>query len=146
MAKNRFFTQGLNAPLLASPVPLASASPVFLHTKTLTVFASVFFVGFVRPQWSIVTWRQGGRALLPCCRFTVSANLNRIAEHRFFACCEAFTSLAVGEVAVEVLVVGVAVPWFEADEWRAALAWGPEAPVGEVLGDDGERFAALRLS
>lgn len=42
MAKNRFFTQGLNAPLLASPVPLASATPVFMHIKTLTDFASVF--------------------------------------------------------------------------------------------------------
>lgn len=42
MAKNRFFTQGLNAPLLASPVPLAIASLVFMHTKTLTDFASVF--------------------------------------------------------------------------------------------------------
>ena len=73
----------------------------------------------------------------------MSANLNRIAEHRFFACCEAFTSLAVGEVAIEVLVVGVAVPWLDADERRAALARGPEAPVGEVLGDDRQRLIAL---
>ena len=51
MAKNRFFTQGLNAPLLASPVPLASATPVFMHIETLTAFVSVFFVEFRLPHF-----------------------------------------------------------------------------------------------
>ena len=72
-----------------------------------------------------------------CCLF---ADDDVVSGVEGLAGSEVLRALARGELPVVVLVVAVAEPGLDADEWRAALVRRPDAEPGEALRRHRERF------
>ena len=86
-----------------------------------------------------------GNEVAIACLFSClkSADFDGIMETLCFTCRKGKRAFAVFEFAAEAFIVGMALPWFKAEEGSAALRGSPEAPEGIVFRYHGNFLIAL---